>query len=266
MKITLFTSNQSRHNYFINLLSEISTELYVVQENDTIFPGIITGHYPANETYKKYFSNVVNAQLELFGENYISINKKKINLLSMQEGDLNKCSMDYLSKFLKSDIYIVTGASFIKNELADFLISKKAISIHMGLAPYYRGTDCNFWALHDGNPHLVGATVYMLSKGLDTGKILYHAISENKKNSFIYTMSSVLSAFNSIAERIKNNSIFKQVLMEQDKSKEIRYSKKVEFNEKVINDFFNKSIDLNSKKLNIDLYKDPYILKNKTSI
>ena len=73
----------------------------------------------------------------------------------------------------------------------------------MGLAPYYRGTDCNFWALFDGNPELVGATIYLLSKGLDTGEILYHAISEVKDNPFIYTMSCVRSAFDSIVDRIK---------------------------------------------------------------
>ena len=58
MKITLFTSNQNRHNYLINLLSEICDELYVVQECGTIFPGIIPGHYPASESMKKYFLTI----------------------------------------------------------------------------------------------------------------------------------------------------------------------------------------------------------------
>ena len=52
MKITLFTSNQSRHNYLINKLSKISSELFVVQENDTLFPGEVPGHYPASDQYK----------------------------------------------------------------------------------------------------------------------------------------------------------------------------------------------------------------------
>ena len=41
MKISLFTSNKSRHNYLINLLADIAEELYVVQETNTIFPGIV---------------------------------------------------------------------------------------------------------------------------------------------------------------------------------------------------------------------------------
>ena len=48
MKITLFTSNKNRHNYLINLLSKISDELFVVQECETIFPGIVPGHYQAS--------------------------------------------------------------------------------------------------------------------------------------------------------------------------------------------------------------------------
>ena len=93
----------------------------------------------------------------------------------------------------------------------------------MGVSPYYRGTDCNFWALFDNNPHLVGATIHMLSKGLDSGPILYHSLSEIKDDPFVYTMSTVKSAFNSLKARIENKSIFKIKEQTQDKSKQIRY-------------------------------------------
>ena len=50
----------------------------------------------------------------------------------------------FLSDFLKSDIYIVLGSSYIKGELIEFLLKKKALNIHAGVVPYYRGNDCNF--------------------------------------------------------------------------------------------------------------------------
>ena len=62
----------------------------------------------------------------------------------MSTGDLNKCSLTFLSDFLKSDIYVVFGGSFIKEPLVDLLIKNKTFNIHMGISPYYRGTDCNF--------------------------------------------------------------------------------------------------------------------------
>ena len=260
MKITLFTSNKNRNNYLINLFSKFCDELFVVQECGTIFPGVIPGHYPASEVMKNYFEKVNDAQTKLFGNSYANNSSKNIKILPMLSGDLNKCSMKLLSDFLKSDVYIVFGSSYIKGELIDYLVKQKTINIHMGVSPYYRGTACNFWALYDNNPHLVGATIHMLSKGLDSGQILYHAMSNIKSNSFEYTMSTVKSAFHSIAERIKDKSIFEIEPVVQDKSKEIRYSKKVEFNEGLVNEYFLKNIDLNSKKFDNSLLKDPYFL------
>ena len=263
MKITLFTSNKNRHNYFINLLSEISNELYVIQECGTIFPGIIPGHYQASPITKKYFENVNNAQFHLFGNSYVNNKKKNIKILPIISGDLNQCSMGLLSDFLKSDVYIVFGSSYIKGELADFLVKQKAINIHAGVSPYYRGTDCNFWALIDDNPHLVGTTIHLLSKGLDNGPILYHAMSNIKTNPFEYTMSTIKSAFHSITERIKDGSILTIKPLIQDKDKEIRYSTKNEFNENILKEFFKKKINLNQFKFNNSLLKDSfYINKN----
>ena len=262
MKITLFTANQNRHNYLVNLLSNNCDELFVVQENRTIFPGIVPGYYPSTKTIKKYFKNVVNAQSKIFGNSHINGNNKNIHLFPLQSGDLNKCSMDTLSDFLKSDVYVVFGSSYIKGDLVDFLVKNKALNIHMGVSPYYRGTDCNFWALYDGNPHLVGATIHMLSKGLDSGPMLYHAMSNIKTNPFEYTMSTVKAAIHSIAERIKDKSIFEIEPIVQDKSKEVRYSKKIEFNEKVVKNYFTKNIDLNSKQFDKSLLKEPFFFNN----
>ena len=99
MKITLFTSNKNRHNYFINLLSEVTNELFVIQECDTIFPGIIPNKYEVSSIMKKYFENVNKAQIQLFGSTYVNNNKKNVKMLSMLSGDLNQCSINYLSDF-----------------------------------------------------------------------------------------------------------------------------------------------------------------------
>ena len=260
MKITLLTSNNIRHNYLINLLSEVSKELFVIQECRTIFPGLVPGFYETSPLIKKYFENVNNAQSKLFGCPYVNIINQNIKILPIFSGDLNQCSMDLLSDFLKSDVYVVFGSSYIKGTLIDFLVKKKAINIHAGVSPYYRGTDCNFWALHDDNPHLVGTTVHLLSKGLDNGPILYHAMSNLKTNPFEYTMSTVKSSFHSIAKRIKDNSIFKIKPVVQNKNKEVRYSRKNEFNEKVVREFLKKEINLKDKKFDNSLLKDPFYL------
>jgi len=92
--------------------------------------------------------------------------------------------------------------------------------------------------------------------------MLYHAMSNLKTNPFEYTMSTIKSAFHSIAERIKDNSIFKMNPVIQDKIKKIRYSKKNEFNEEIVKEYFKKEINLNNKKFDNSLLKEPFFLNN----
>ena len=191
MNITLITSDQIRHNYLVNLLSNIATKLNVIQEKKTFF----SNQNKISNLMKNYFLKVDDAQKKVFGNTAIDKKNKNIKLLSLENKELEKCSLNSLSDFLNSDIFIVFGSSFIKKDLVNFLIDHKALNIHLGISPYYKGTDCNFWALFDNNPHLVGATIHLLSKGLDSGQILYHALSEIKEDPFIYTMSAVKSAF-----------------------------------------------------------------------
>lgn len=75
-------------------------------------------------------------------------------------------------------------------------------------------------------------------------------------------MSTIKSAFHSIAERIKDNSIFKINPVIQDKIKEIIYLKKNKFNEEIVKEYFKKEINLNNKKFDNSLLKEPFFLNN----
>ena len=260
MKITLFTSNNYRHNYFINLLSNFCDELYVIQECKALFKQNKNINLEQPSPVESYFEEVSRAQNKIFKKEFVNNKNKNIKIFSILYGELNNVSLPLIKDFLKSDIYIVFGSSYIKGDLIEFLVKQNAINIHAGVTPFYRGQDCNFWALYDGNPHLVGSTIHLLSKGLDSGAVLYHAMSNLKTNPYEYTMSTVKSAFYSICERIKDGSIYKFVPIPQDKNKEIRYSKKNEFTSKVIQEYFKKKINLKSKNFNNSLLKEPYFL------
>ncbi len=258
MKITLFTGDKIRHNYFIKLLSKNFDELHVLQE---ILP-LYSGQNFHSKLIKEYFKNVENSQKKIFGLNQ-ETKTNNINILKMKLGDINKIELSSIDNYLKSDIFVVYGSSFIKNDLLNFLIKKKALNIHMGISPYYRGTDCNFWALFDGNPHLVGSTIHYLSKGLDSGSILYHALSYGSSNLYDYTMNSVKSAFHSLVDKIKKNEIFDLKPQIQDKAKEIRYSKNIDFTEEKLKIYFDKEkkILLNQLKFDEKLLIKPYFFK-----
>ena len=76
MKITVFTSNNFRHNYLINKLSKVSDNLNIVQEVNTLFPGSVND-YHKNDLIKEYFNKVNKAQNIIFQDKTYSIKFKK---------------------------------------------------------------------------------------------------------------------------------------------------------------------------------------------
>ena len=78
MKITLFTSNNYRHNYLINLLSNFCDELWVVQECKTLFAGKNDEKYQNKNIIEKYFIKVLEAQNKIFKKEFRGFPLKKI--------------------------------------------------------------------------------------------------------------------------------------------------------------------------------------------
>ena len=113
---------------------------------------------------KNYFSKVKNAEKKTF-KNKIKI-RKNVSQINFKYGKINEKKLLKNKIFLKSDIFLVFGSSIIRGALLNFLLKKKALNIHMGVLPFYRGTDCNFWAIHDKKYKNVGASLILLSKRL----------------------------------------------------------------------------------------------------
>ncbi len=248
MKITVITSNQPRHNYLINSLSKICTHLFVIQEVSNHYS--YTNKHVQNNLYTKYFKHVIKAEKKIF--DFQNIKSRNISILTIPKGDLNNYSSNLLKSFLKSKYYIVFGSSIIRGPLLRYLIKKKAINIHMGISPYYRGADCNFWALYDNNYELVGGTVIRLSKKIDAGDILFHNLAKYKKNKFEYTMHSVKTTINKLIEVIRTSKLNKIRPIKQNLKNTIRKSHKKDFNETVIKKFFlKKELIKKNKKITL---------------
>ncbi|NOX09283.1 MAG: methionyl-tRNA formyltransferase [Gammaproteobacteria bacterium] len=263
MKITIFTSNQARHLSLIKSLASVADECYAVIEGSTVFPGKVDDFFRKSDVMQDYFSNVIDAERSIFGD--IGLLPDNAHPLFVRMGDLNYLSRDTLKPFLDSDLYIVFGSSYIKGWLIDFLVSSKAINIHMGVSPYYRGSSCNFWALNNNDPHLVGSTIHLLSAGLDSGDMLYHAIPTLKDESpFEFTMKGVYAAHQSLMEKIADQSIFSIKPVKQDKSKEICYTRNSDFTDDVAAVFLDRNLTssglkkLINSKFDESLYLNPF--------
>jgi len=82
-----------------------------------------------------------------------------------------------MARELKPDLICVFGTSLISSDLL-----KEGrlgiINLHGGLSPEYRGADCTFWALYNGEPEKVGCTLHYIDAGIDTGRLIAHISPE----------------------------------------------------------------------------------------
>lgn len=240
MKIGLFIGNQPRHLSLAEELSSIASSVHVVQECATAFPGRTEDYFRRSDTMQRYFSHVIESERQLFGP--IRFLPDNVRHMALRFGDLNFVDPETVKEALDADLVVVFGTSYIKGALANALIEAKALNIHMGIAPYYRGSSCNFWASYDGRFELVGATIHRLSKGLDTGNVLFHVLPAKKQtNMFLYTMSAARSATRALVEAAGNGSLFKMEPVAQDRSLELRYTRGAEFTDALAEEYMNRS-------------------------
>ena len=241
MKITVFTNNQPRHIKLVEELCKISNEVHAIIEVNTVFPGIRPDFYTKSEIMKEYFSKVRDAERSVFGN--IRFLPKNCKFMILKNGDLNLLDNEILKEVLLSDIFVVFGASFIKGNLCKELVRKKAINIHMGVSPYYRGSSCNFWAMYDKTPEMVGSTIHFLSEGLDSGDILFHVFTKAEKiDGFTLGMKSVLAAQNALVEKIVSGEILKMKPIKQNKQLEIRYTKNMDFTDDIASKYLKQNL------------------------
>ena len=230
MKITVFTGNQPRHLNLVKQLAQVADQVHCIQEALTVRPGLVNDFFSKTDVMQTYFRNVMRAEKNLFGD--LGFLPENIRSLCLRGGDLSHLTYEELEPALNADMFVVFGSSYIKGWLCDYLIDNRAINIHMGLSPYYRGSSCNFWALYDGRPSYVGATIHLLSRGLDNGDILFHCLPKDiSGDPFLFTMNSVKVAQIALRERIATGEIQSIEPVAQDPAKEKRYSRNKDFDD-----------------------------------
>jgi methionyl-tRNA formyltransferase len=146
--------------------------------------------------------------------------------------------MNALAPALQSDVYVVFGASYIKGELCDFLTAHRTYNIHMGVSPYYRGSSTNFWALYDRRPEFVGATLHLLTKGLDSGPMLCHALPKAEAvEPFELGMRAVRAGHRALMELLRDGRLATMEAVPQDKSQQMRYTRNADFTDDVAREY-----------------------------
>jgi len=97
--------------------------------------------------------------------------------LRLEVPHINHPDVVALADRLQPDVIAVFGTSLIRGSL----LNRGRLGIfnlHGGLSPRYRGADCTFWALYNGEPDQVGCTLHRIDSGIDTGTLIAHISPE----------------------------------------------------------------------------------------
>jgi len=86
------------------------------------------------------------------------------------------------------DVIVIYGTGIIPDAVLS-KASKKALNMHTGISPDFRGAACAFWPIYEGKPELVGATVHECTSRVDGGEIYF------KSNTPLFRSDSLHAVF-----------------------------------------------------------------------
>ena len=237
MKLLVCTSNQRRHVAFVRALVGAKHDVVTIVEPKT-------WRVPQSAVMAKYWSAVRAAECEIFGDDDVLM---PTPVITLQPGELSHFS--YARRFLNEVRRpIVFSSSYLTGDLALRFVAAGALNLHVGIAPEYRGSAPNFWALYDGHPELVGAQVQRLSTTLDGGEILAEVRPPGDRivvwPPFMATadpyrrgMLAVQHGITAMVNVLTHPELEWRSVRPNDKALQLRYARHADFTEDVVRDY-----------------------------
>jgi len=180
LSIMILCGRSPRHLYVANRLCEAGRPLAIVHETGispsarTILRNLRPDNF-ARKLWRKVrdtrrYAGGAEARF-FFGAATPELNRPDL-LTAVTH--INHPDVVALADRLKPDVIAVFGTSLIRGPL---LARGRLgmLNLHGGLSPEYRGADCTFWTLYNGEPDNVGCTLHFIDPGIDTGRLVAHA-------------------------------------------------------------------------------------------
>lgn len=186
-RILIFCGRSARHLYVANALCRNAEVLAIVQETGTewtarklrqlLAPGnLLRKIWRWLRDRQRYVGNP-EAQF-FFPDGPARLDRADCVRMVPH---INDPSLAQLAQELQPDLICVFGTSLIRGDLLR-LGRLGILNLHGGLSPEYRGADCTFWALYNGEPDKVGCTLHYIDAGIDTGRLIAYISPEVKPN------------------------------------------------------------------------------------
>jgi len=183
LSVMILCGRSPRHLYVANRLCESARPVAIVQETGmqwsakkivrTLRRGGLWRKASRLLRDRRRFRRGAEARF-FFGTQPAELVRRE---LLLEVSNINHPDVVALEGRLQPDVVAVFGTSLIHGPL---LSSGRLgiFNLHGGLSPKYRGADCTFWALFNGEPDQVGCTLHRIDNGIDTGTLIAHICPE----------------------------------------------------------------------------------------
>lgn len=183
LKIVILCGRSPRHLYVANVLCKAAEVVAIVQEAGSEWsmgklvkvakPQILWRKFWRWLRDRRRYAGDREAQ---FFFRQASPRLEREDLVK-QVPHINHLDVVNLVSELDPDLIAVFGTSLIRGPLLN-RGRLGIVNLHGGLSPEYRGADCTFWALYNGEPEKVGCTLHYIDSGIDTGGLIAHVSPE----------------------------------------------------------------------------------------
>jgi len=168
-KLVVLIGDDLRHQYFLfQLNSKHSISAVFIEKSE--YPQPIAKTENEKNAWSWFFERRKAFEHETIAP---TLNIKTLNnpdVFHVEKNGLNSLKTLTRLKEISPDFIACFGTGILHERiLSNF--PDCIFNLHVGIPEYYRGSSCNFWPIYNSDLKNLGATVHVIEKGIDTGKI-----------------------------------------------------------------------------------------------
>jgi hypothetical protein len=174
MRLVILTGSSLRHDFVrkaIGLDPEIEVLRSYCEKLDQALPSVIDDTQEGSGLQHQHLLARGRSEEDFFLP-FVRLTPDHTRPRIIPPGVLNDPDIVGEINSLDPDLLVAYGCSLVKYPLLSGWLGR-AVNLHLGLSPYYRGAGTNFWPLVNGEPEYVGATFLHLDAGVDTGQVIH---------------------------------------------------------------------------------------------
>ena len=177
MKLVMVSGSHPRHLHVVKKVAETGCLAGVVlMKRENMILDIPEGMDPSlTELYKHHFQLRLDMEKKYFGDFDTEAFINSLDHLIVADDELNGPKVEDYLKRIQPDWLLAYGPGLIRPNILS-LVNDKALNLHGGLSPYYKGAATMFWPFYFLEPNYVGTTLHYIIQKIDAGRIVHQSV------------------------------------------------------------------------------------------